>query len=98
MYSNIQVRIKTIRYSTKKIPLNVHILHQRRSVFNFSDIQCVVTLYNFPRISRQLNKRLPDYYNENIVISIFVHEWYFKHVRLSQSAGAFLNFLIFPKI
>ena len=24
-----------------------------RSVSNFSDLQCVVTLYNFPRISRQ---------------------------------------------
>ena len=25
-----------------------------RPMFNFPDIRCVVTLYNFPRISRQL--------------------------------------------
>ena len=26
----------------------------RARMFNFPDIRCVVTLYNFPRISRQL--------------------------------------------
>ena len=26
----------------------------RARIFNFPDIRCVVTLYNFPRISRQL--------------------------------------------
>ena len=39
----------------------------------------------------------PKYYNETVGVSIFVHEGRFMdHVKLS--VGAFLNFMIFPKI
>ena len=40
----------------------------------------------------------PKYYNENIVISIYVHGGRFKRVKLFKSAGVFLNLLIFSKI
>ena len=40
----------------------------------------------------------PKYYNETVGVSIFVHEGRFTDVKLSQSVGAVLNFIIFPKI
>ena len=40
----------------------------------------------------------PKYYNETVDVSIFVREGCFTDVKLSSSAGAFLNFIIFPKI
>ena len=40
----------------------------------------------------------PKYYNETIGVSIFVHEGCFTDVKLSYSAGAFLNFMIFHNV
>ena len=40
----------------------------------------------------------PKYYNETVGVSIFVQEGHCKDVKLSYSVGAFLNFMIFPKI
>ena len=40
----------------------------------------------------------PKYYNETVGVSIFVREGRFTNVKLSKSVGAFLNFMIFPKI
>ena len=47
--------------------------HSARPVFNFPDIRCVVTLYNFPRISRQSEKPLP-----NIIMKILSFPYTFK--------------------
>ena len=40
----------------------------------------------------------PKYYNETVSVSIFVLKGCFTNVKLSKSVGAFLNFIIFPKI
>ena len=44
---------------------------QARSVFNFLDIQCVVTLYDFPQTSRQWEYPLP-----NIMMKIVSFPYY----------------------
>ena len=63
-----------------------------RSVFNFPDIRCVVTLYNFPRISRQLEKPLP-----NMIMKILSCPYMFME-GVSNCLSLLAHFSILPKI